>query len=117
MYREILLRKGVPAARIRLFGNGIASTADEALTFSREYPAAGKRVLVVTSRYHARRARMIFRRFLPQAEVRVAATPYEPRRARWWKDKFLAEEVFLEAAKTVYYLFGGMFVGPAKRAA
>lgn len=111
--REILLKKGVPASALKLYGRGVLSTADEALSFAREYGFQGKRILVVTSRYHARRAKRIFRARLPGAEVRVVATPYDDPIGQWLKNKFLAQLVVLEGLKTAFYFGGGRFVGPA----
>ena len=99
----------MPASRVRFYGGVVVSTADEARSFARAYPSAGKSVLLVTSCYHARRARMIFRQALRGARVRVAATTYERKPPHWWSDKFMAEQVVLEATKTAYYFFGGRF--------
>ncbi|MBI4349500.1 MAG: YdcF family protein [Elusimicrobia bacterium] len=112
--RDILLKAGVPAAKVRFYGREVMSTADEALSFASEFDARGKKVLIVTSRFHARRAKMIFRRHLEGAEVRVTATGYEPMPARWWRDKFMAQFVVLEALKTLYYLLGGRFLGATR---
>ncbi|MBI5200020.1 MAG: YdcF family protein, partial [Elusimicrobia bacterium] len=108
--REILLKLGVPAAKIHFYGSEVMSTADEARSFAREYPVEGKKVLVVTSRFHARRSKLVFRRTLTGASVRVVASEELP--PKWWKDKFLAQSVVLEAVKTFYYLLGGRFFGP-----
>ena len=108
--RELLLKAGVPADKIHFYGREVMSTADEARSFAREFPTAGKRILVVTSRFHARRSRLVFRRTLKDADVRVTASEELP--ARWWKDKFLAQSVVMEVVKTVYYLLGGRFFGP-----
>ena len=105
--RQILVKRGVPDDRIRLYGHGAVSTADEALALSREFPPAGKKILVVTSRYHARRSRIIFRRLLPEADVRVVAAPFTASQKRWWKDKEMSENAPLEIMKTIYFMAGG----------
>lgn len=110
LYRRILLKKGVPAAAIRVYGDGVMSTSDEALSLRREARLDGKRLLLVTSPWHARRARWIFRRELPEAEVSVAATPYEEFTRRWWTRQALANAAILETAKLAYYLLGGRFL-------
>lgn len=112
--REIVLKAGVPASKIRFYGRDVLSTADEARSFAAEFDPRGKRVLIVTSRYHARRARLIFRRYLRGAEARVTATNNEPPLDRWWTDRFTAQMVVLEAVKTLYYLLGGRFLGPTR---
>ncbi|MBI4422876.1 MAG: YdcF family protein [Elusimicrobia bacterium] len=108
--RAILLKKGVPAARIRYYGNEVLSTFHEAVSLQAAYPCEGKRILVVTSRFHARRTRMIFRDQFPGCGIRVAATPYDEPPGPWWRNKFMAQLVLLELAKTAYYLLGGRFV-------
>jgi len=114
--RSILVKSGVPASRIRLYGQGVLSTADEIRSFACAYDARGKKVLVVTSRYHARRARLEFRRLVPAAEVRVTAPPGGDYR-HWWRDRHLAECGVTEAIKTVHFLLGGMFLSrPATEA-
>lgn len=105
--RQILLKKGVPASRIRFYGENVNSTVEEAEALERSVDTAGKRVLVVTSRAHARRARLIFRKYHPKAALRVAATPYEYRVRWWWTDKILAGNAILETFKTAYYLLDG----------
>jgi uncharacterized SAM-binding protein YcdF (DUF218 family) len=104
--REILIKRGVPENHIRLYARDAVSTADEAEALGREFPAAGKKILVVTSRFHARRSRMIFRRLLPKAEIRVAAAP-EASYREWWKDKELAERAVMEPLKALFFWAGG----------
>jgi uncharacterized SAM-binding protein YcdF (DUF218 family) len=105
--REILIKRGVPGNRIRLYGFDANSTADEADALRREFPSAGKKILVVTSRFHARRARMIFRRLLPEAEIRVVSVPGEASSQKWWQNKELAEHAALEPVKALFFLAGG----------
>ncbi len=105
--REILLKRGVPEDRIRLYGRDVNSTADEASALRAELPPGTKTILAVTSRFHARRARIILRRLVPGVAIRVAATPYEAFDRRWWKNKELAQNGALEIFKTAYFLAGG----------
>jgi uncharacterized SAM-binding protein YcdF (DUF218 family) len=107
--RAILLRKGVPARAIRLYGTDANSTRDEALALARELDGRAKTVLVVTSRYHARRARLIFRRQLAGARVIVCPTPYESFDRRWWRHKNLALNAVEELFKLANYLAGSPF--------
>lgn len=107
--REILLKSGVPASAIRLYGTRVMSTANEALALSRAVETRGKTVLVLTSRYHARRAKWIFRSALKGADIVVSATPYEEFTRRWWTRQALARNAILEGAKTLFYLLGGRF--------
>jgi len=110
--QDILRRSGVPAEAIRLFGNGVLSTYNEALALQREAPVAGKTILVVTSRYHARRAGMIFRKVLRDSKVVMVASPTKLDLRRWWKHRELAAHAVLETCKTAYHLLGGSYVAP-----
>ncbi|MEK7388515.1 MAG: YdcF family protein [Elusimicrobiota bacterium] len=105
--QQVLLKMGVPKNRIRFFGFDVISTADEAAALRREFPFRDKDILIVTSRFHARRARLTFQRALPGARVRVTATPYENATRLWWTDKELASNSILEACKLAYFLVGG----------
>ena len=106
LYREVLTRKGVPPGSLRTFGSDVNSTLEEAEAFSSAFQGKGRRILLVTSREHARRARMIFRRRLRGIEVLAAGTPYEPFSRAWWRSKSLAASALDEAVKTAYYLSG-----------
>ena len=110
--RAILLRLGVSADKIHLYGDSTMSTANEALSFKRAANPRGKTILVVTSRWHARRAKWVFRRDLPEAKVLVCATPYEEFSRRWWSSQDLARVAIMESAKMLYYLLGGRFLNP-----
>ena len=105
--RDILIKRGVPEIHVRLYGRDARSTAEEAEALRGEFPSAGKKILIVTSRFHVRRARMIFRRLLPGAEIHVVAEPYDASQKEWWKDRELADNAILETFKTVYFLLGG----------
>src|SRR5207248_2597173 len=100
------------AARIHLYGNDVQSTLDEALALKREAPVKGKKILLVTSRWHARRARWIFRRTLRQSNVVATGVPGGPSALRWWKDQDMTYAALQEPAKMLYYLLGGGFVSP-----
>jgi uncharacterized SAM-binding protein YcdF (DUF218 family) len=105
----ILLKKGVPAKDIRLYGRDVNSTSDEADALAQEYGGRGKTIIVVTSRFHARRARLIFRRRLAGARVIVCPTPYESFDRRWWRHKSLTLNAATEMCKLVNYLTGSPF--------
>lgn len=108
LYRRLLVSRGVPAEAVRLYGQDLASTRDEARALDEAFPGL-ERVLVVTSPYHAPRARLIFHRALPRAEVRVTSTPYESFPARWWSSRDSAVRVVNETAKLIWYIVGGCF--------
>jgi uncharacterized SAM-binding protein YcdF (DUF218 family) len=107
--REVLLTRGVPASAIEYFGTDSISTAAEALAARALFGTGAPRLLVVSSPYHLRRARMIFCGALPAADIRMIATRYDPFPPAWWKDQNAARNVLLELAKITFYKLGGRF--------
>lgn len=108
--RAVLLRKGVPADRIEMFGNGVVSTIEEARAVADllgQHPDIHS-LLLITSRFHVRRAEAIFRRILkdyPYLEIQAVGAPYDGFVVdQWWKDRDSARQVVLETAK--WLLFG-----------
>jgi len=107
-----LVERGVPKDKIVRFTHDGDSTAEEAEALARF--VAGKRwhsVIVVTSNYHTRRARYIFRRVFPQGmEVRVASArdgDFDPE--HWWEKRKSIKELTQEFAamlETVWELHG-----------
>lgn len=96
-----LIERGVPAEKILKFAHDADSTLEEAQALARL--AKGKKwrsVIVVTSNYHTRRARYIFRRVFPQdVEVRVASArdgDFDPQ--RWWEKRKSVKELTREFA-------------------
>ena len=108
-YAKILREKGVPDAAMHIFGHGHQSTVEEAEALARALGPARRKLLLVTSPYHARRAKLAFRHALPNCDIRMACTPYEPYETLWWTTQRSAQAVVMEAAKTAYHLFGGVF--------
>ncbi|MBI4385789.1 MAG: YdcF family protein [Elusimicrobia bacterium] len=112
--REVLAKRGVPREKIRIYGDGVNGTLEEARALQAalaKYPPGNAhpealKILIVTSRPHARRSRRIFQRFFPQKNIRVSANAYEPFDRRWWTHKELALYAVLETAKVLYYLAG-----------
>jgi hypothetical protein len=89
--------RGVPAASIVKFSHRAANTREEAEALAGLVANRGwKRVLVVTSNYHARRTRFIFGRiFEPGVTVRVSAahdSEFDP--SHWWESR-LGVKLFL----------------------
>lgn len=115
IHRQVLRAKGVPPDRVELLGAPALSTADEAAAIAARFGRRGARLIVVTSPYHVRRARMVIARALEGsgAALAVCATPYETFPDDWWRSQDAAREVLLEWAKIVFYLGGGRFRAPA----
>jgi uncharacterized SAM-binding protein YcdF (DUF218 family) len=91
--------RGVPATAIVKFPNRAANTREEAEALAGFAAGRGwKRVLVVTSNYHARRARFIFERvFRPSVTVRVSAaldSEFDP--SHWWESRLGRKLFFSE---------------------
>ena len=82
-----LTDRGVPAGAIVRFDQHAENTKDEAAALAQLISARGwKRILLVTSNYHTRRARYICERTFPAGAIlRVVAAPdseYDPH--SWW---------------------------------
>src|SRR5262245_25008520 len=63
--RVLLRNRGIPDGSIRLLGKDLASTVAEAAEAARVLAPRAGTLLVVTSRYHVYRARLIFSDHLP----------------------------------------------------
>lgn len=107
--RQILQQRGVPASAIEYLGKDLISTAAEAQAARAVFAAGAPRLLVVTSPYHLRRARMTFADALPAADIGMIASSYDPLPQAWWHDQNAARHVLLELAKICFYLLGGRF--------
>ena len=107
--RVLLRNRGVPAASIHLLGSDLASTVAEAAEAARTLGPTAGTLLVVTSRYHVYRARLIFAEALPATRVLVVASGAEPLPERWWTDQEAVRNVPLELAKLVFYRLGMSF--------
>lgn len=109
VFRRLLIGKGVPGEDIRIYGRDVASTAEEAEALARALGGGPVRILLVTSPYHVRRAKLIVKRALPNAAVTALGTPYEDFPKNWWADRKASINVVLECSKFLYYLVGGRF--------
>jgi uncharacterized SAM-binding protein YcdF (DUF218 family) len=83
--------------------NSCRSTRDEAALFGKELRRRGvKRLLLVTSDFHTRRAGRLFRAALPEVELHVVAAPdvdFKP--DDWWHSRQAAKVFVNEWTKTV----------------
>jgi vancomycin permeability regulator SanA len=90
--------RGVPESAVVRLPNRARNTLEEAGAVSTLLTSRGwKKILVVTSNYHTRRARFIYERVLaPGTQLRVVAAPdpaYDPN--SWWRTR--------EGLKTFFY--------------
>jgi uncharacterized SAM-binding protein YcdF (DUF218 family) len=85
---RVLIHEGVPAGAIHVLEPPIVNTADEIRVISMALEREKDRsVLIVTSKVHTRRARLLWRKLVPRdyrAIVRAASDdPFDPR--HWWR--------------------------------
>jgi len=107
--RAVLLKKGVPDDRIEVIGDGMVSTIAEArfVTGLLEKQPDIHSLLLITSRFHVRRAQAIFDRVVVSAfpvHILAVGSPYDGFIAdQWWRDRDSAREVLLETAKLLLF--------------
>jgi uncharacterized SAM-binding protein YcdF (DUF218 family) len=87
--RQVLERLGVPREAIRVLPERTVNTVDEVRAVARALTAnGGGRAILVTSKYHTRRVKIIWRALIgTRAEALIRYTPddpFEPR--RWWRN-------------------------------
>lgn len=96
---RVLMHEGVPPDAIRVLDPPIINTADEIATISAALQQGnGKSVILVTSKVHTRRTRILWRRLADRrthAIVRAASEDsFDP--SRWWKTTADALDVVRE---------------------
>jgi uncharacterized SAM-binding protein YcdF (DUF218 family) len=106
--RDAAIALGVPPDAVAVLPNGVDNTAAEAAALHAMFPAA-RRMIVVTSPYHTRRAGFAFRREFSRAGVEVIVrstrhTQSEP--ARWWRRRGDVRYIMMEIPKYAAYLAG-----------
>ncbi|MDH7499959.1 MAG: YdcF family protein [candidate division NC10 bacterium] len=109
--RQILLRSGLPRSAIYSGERESTSTYDEACQieeFLRGHPLSS--LILVTSKFHSRRAYLTFRSQLNQPGLRILSlpTPYDEFDPRdWWKRERSREWLVLEYQKLLVSLLRG----------
>lgn len=110
LQRDALLQSGLPAAAILSTGGYVDNTAQEANLLRAIVQARGwRRVIVVTSKYHTRRAAFAFKRGLEGtgAEPIIRASRYDASDpARWWRYRSDVRFVLSEWQKLLAYRLG-----------
>lgn len=107
--RQVLLKKGVPDKDIFIFGKSSVSTAEEAEELKKIFRGKNYHLLIVTSPYSVKRAKMIFKDKIKNSEIIVLPTTYETFPRGWWRSKDSAQAVILELTKIVFYKLGKSF--------
>jgi uncharacterized SAM-binding protein YcdF (DUF218 family) len=98
---DFLVQKGYPRALFQAFGHHAASTIDEAKAIRGELARRRvKRVLLVTSSYHSRRATIVLTLFCPGVRfISVPADYPHYHVAEWWNDDCSRKLFYSEWAK------------------
>ena len=96
---------GVPPSATRVIPKRTTSTDSESRTIARWACARARSVIVVTSRYHSRRARLILRQAVdPAVALAVRPSRHDPfLAARWWRDRRDAKAVLWELETLAHY--------------
>jgi len=105
----VLAIKGVPLTAVRVYGQDLMSTVEEGEQLQRELGPEQKRLLVVTSPYHCRRAKLILSGILRGRELIMTPTPYERFDQKWWAHQGSAAAVVSEVAKIAFHFLGTPF--------
>ena len=107
-FQRAIEAMGILEESFRFIGNGVSSTYDEALA-TREFLKKNgyKSILIVTSKWHSRRAYLTFKSVIKDDGVKVWIYPskydtFDPN--VWWKKETDAELVFYEYVRLIYYI-------------
>ena len=110
LQREVLVQSGIPPAAVLPTSGFVDNTAQEANLLRAIVQARGwRRVIIVTSKYHTRRAAFAFRRGLEGtgAQVIMRATRYDSSDpARWWRRRSDVRFALSEWQKLLAYRLG-----------
>jgi len=107
-FQRAIEAMGIPEESFRFIRNGVSSTYDEALA-TREFLKKNgyKSILIVTSKWHSRRAYLTFKSVIKDDGIKVWIYPskydtFDPN--AWWKKETDAELVFYEYVRLIYYI-------------
>ena len=110
LQRDALVQLGIPPAAIAATNGYVDNTAQEAnLLRAMVRTNSWKRVIIVTSKFHTRRAAFAFRRGLEGtgAEVVMRATRYDTADpAHWWRNRADLRFASSEFQKLIVYRLG-----------
>jgi uncharacterized SAM-binding protein YcdF (DUF218 family) len=106
--REVLIRQGVPPSAILLPEEEAEGTLEESQAAFRALKTENRPVILVTSKFHTRRARLTWNYVTEgrsKAIVRAAdQDPFDP--ARWWRERRFVLAVVREYLGLVNYYAG-----------
>lgn len=109
MRMALLRHLNVPEMAVEIFGTELLSTVDEAETLAAYLKEEIKTIILVTSPFHARRAKMTFSKAVPSIRFILIPTDEYRLPARWWQQRESAVLGVIEAAKVLYFLSGFAF--------
>ncbi len=102
------VNRGAPREWFVLVAHNADSTQEECVALETECRRRGiKKLLLVTSDFHTRRARRILQRVAPQLDIRSvgsATASYDP--DSWWKSRSSRKVWLMETTKTVADFLG-----------
>ena len=108
--RSAVIAAGVPAEAVSVLDHAVDNTAHEAAELRRSIPVEERRrLIVVTSRYHTRRAGFAFHRAFRGTPTRVIVrgSRYSPAHpALWWRHRDEPRFIMTELPKLAAYLAG-----------
>ena len=106
--REILMREGVPSSAIRVVEGEAGGTLEELQAVVRALKFKNRPVILVTSKYHTRRARLTWKYVTEgRSKAIVRATgqdPFDP--TRWWHERRFVLSVVREYLGLINYYAG-----------
>lgn len=109
--RQVALGLGVGPEAVLQVPATVESTEAEALAARAWFRAHGwQRVIVVTSPYHTRRARRLFREVFGAAGIEALVVPSRHGRFRaedWWRDRSNVRDLIVEYQKLLFYALPG----------
>ena len=106
---RVLAAKGVPLQAVRVYGHDVQSTVEEGETLNRELGPQPKTLILVTSPFHCRRAKLILSGILNRHELIMPLTPYERFDKIWWNHQLSSVAVVSEVSKFAFYFLGTPF--------
>ena len=114
--RDVAVQLGVPGERVKILQGDALSTRDEAVAV-RGYLNSEKGIdslMIVTSKYHSSRAKIIFTKAMKSADrsIRIIScpTPYDDFNADvWWRNREDLKRGVMEYAKLIHFYLREQF--------
>lgn len=102
--QRILINAGVPRAVIELECESLNTSENAQRTIALLRKQGAKRIIIVTSWYHSRRALNCFEHYAPDLEFFSRPSYFAAARADW-KPEGISDYVWMEYAKNLGYIF------------